>query len=77
MSLGFTDALWGLLQSCWDESAAARPTAQQLFDYLSRVSDAWVPPKTFSTTGGAVGSLSSDIFGASGSSPSGAVCRVQ
>ena len=23
LSLGFTDTLWGLLQSCWDESAAA------------------------------------------------------
>ena len=43
-SLGFSQALWGLVQSCWSESSSARPTAQQLFDYLSPASLTWVPP---------------------------------
>ena len=77
LSLGFTDMLWGLLQSCWEESAAVRPTARQLLDHLNMVSDTWVPPETFSAAGGAVNNLSSDIFGVSEPSPSGAVCLVQ
>jgi len=32
-SLGFSDTLWELVQSCWSESS--RPTAQQLLDRLS------------------------------------------
>ena len=77
LSLGFTDVLWGLLQSCWEESAAVRPTARQLLDHLNMVSDTWVPPETFPAARGAVNNLSSDIFGVSEPSPSGAVCLVQ
>jgi len=70
-SLGLTDELWGLLQSCWSESASARPTAQQLFDYLRPASLTWVPPPTLCPATGVVSAPSSDIFGASGVSPSG------
>jgi len=77
-SLGFTDSLWGLLQSCWDESASARPTARQLLNYLRPASLTWVPPPSVCpTTGGIVSTLSSDTFGASGASLSGSMCRVQ
>lgn len=46
-SLGFSDVLWRLLQSCWSESRSTRPTAQQLFDYLSLAALAWVPPPVY------------------------------
>ena len=46
-SLGFSDVLWRLLQSCWSESCSTRPTAQQLFDYLSLAALAWVPPLVY------------------------------
>ena len=43
-SLGFSHTLWGLVQSCWSESSSARPTAQQLFDYLSPAASLpWAP----------------------------------
>ena len=74
-SFGFTDTLWGLLQSCWSESASARPTARRLLDYLRPASLAWVPPpKLCHTVEGVVGTLSSDIFEVSGVPPSGSVC---
>jgi len=76
-SLGFTCTLWGLLRSCWSESASARPTARQLLDYLRPASHTWVPPKLYCVTEGAVSTLTSDIFGVSGTSLSGSVCRVQ
>jgi len=76
-SLGFTDTLWGLVQSCWNESAAARPTAQQLLDYLRPASGTWVPPKLRPTAEGAASTLSSDIFGTSGVSLPDSVCRVR
>ena len=43
-SLGFSCRLWELVQSCWDESGPARPTAQQLVDHLYSASPSWVPP---------------------------------
>jgi len=46
-SLGFSDVLWRLLQSCWSESRLMRPTAQQLFDYLSFAAPSWVPPPVY------------------------------
>jgi len=76
-SLGFTDALWELLQSCWSESAAARPTAWELLDQLRSDSRDWVPPKLSPTAEGAASTLSSDIFGCSGVSLSVSVCRVR
>lgn len=45
--LGFSDSLWELLQSCWSEDSSDRPTAQQLFAYLSEVSHTWVPPTVY------------------------------
>ena len=46
-SLGFSDTLWELVELCWSESMSTRPTAQQLFDYLSPASLAWVPPLVY------------------------------
>ena len=46
-SLGFSDTLWELVQSCWSESSSTRPTAQQLFDCLSPASLTWVPPRVY------------------------------
>jgi len=67
-SLGFTDTLWELLESCWSESASARPTALQLLGYLRPAALAWVPPPAglYPTTEEAVSTLSSDTFGVSG-----------
>lgn len=78
-SLGFTDTLWGLLQSCWSESVSARPTAMQLFDYLRPAALTWVPPpaELYPTTEEAVDTPSSDIFEVSGATCSRALCMVQ
>ena len=77
-SLGFTDTLWRLLQSCWSESVSARPTARQLLDFLRQASLTWVPPlKPSPATGGAAGTPDLDTFGASGVSLSGSMCRAQ
>jgi len=46
-SLGLSDTLWELVQSCWSESSSTRPTAQQLLDYLSHASRTWVPPPVY------------------------------
>ena len=46
-SLGFSDTLWELVQSCWGESSSTRPTAQQLLDYLSSASLTWIPPPVY------------------------------
>lgn len=43
-ALGFSNTLWGLTRTCWDESPSARPTAQQLLRYLEDASHTWVPP---------------------------------
>lgn len=65
-SLGFSDTLWGLAQSCWSESTSARPTAQRLFEYLSPASLGWVPPAIYPVIRvnafGVVGSDSSGFF---------------
>jgi len=46
-SLGFSDALWELLQSCWSDSSSARPTTQRLLDSLSHASRTWVPHSVY------------------------------
>ena len=43
-SLGFSDTLWELVQSCWSATRSNRPTAQELLEQLSLDSLAWVPP---------------------------------
>ena len=50
-SLGFSDELWALVQSCWSRLGSERPTAQGLLDYLSRASPDWVPPPPYPVTG--------------------------
>ena len=76
-SLGFTDELWGMLLSCWNESASARPTAEELLDYLRPASLAWTSPPTVCLAVEVVSVPSSDILGAPGVSLSNPVCRVQ
>ena len=49
-TLGFSDTLWGLVQSCWSESSSTRPTAQRLLNYLSFAALTWVPPPIYPTT---------------------------
>ena len=49
-SLGLSDALWWLVQSCWSESSSDRPTVQQLLDYLSSAAPSWVPPPAYPAT---------------------------
>ena len=46
-SLGFSNALWRLVQSCWSESSSTRPDARQLFEHLSIASLTWVPPRVY------------------------------
>ena len=46
-SLGFSDTLWGLTQSCWSKTVSARPTACQLLECLSLSSPTWVPPAVY------------------------------
>jgi len=46
-SLGLSDALWQLAQSCWGESSSDRPTVQQLLDHLSVAALSWVPPPVY------------------------------
>ena len=46
-SLGFSDALWELVRSCWSEPISDRPTARQLLDCLSLDSLIWVPPPVY------------------------------
>jgi len=46
-SLGFSDTLWELVQSCWSETGSTRPTARQLLDYLSPASRTWIPPPVY------------------------------
>ena len=50
-SLGFSSELWELVQLCWSESSSARPTAKQLWDYLSLASLTWVPPQVYPANG--------------------------
>lgn len=46
-SLGFSNALWELVQLCWSESSPIRPTAEQLFDDLSPAARTWVHPQVY------------------------------
>jgi serine/threonine protein kinase len=46
-SLGFSDTIWELLQSCWSEDISARPTARVLLDHLSIASPTWLPPTVY------------------------------
>ena len=46
-SLGLSDTLWRLIQTCWSESPSARPTAQQLLRYLEDASRDWTPPLNY------------------------------
>ena len=64
-SLGFSDALWELVESCWSESMSARPTAQRLFDCLSPASLAWIPPPVYPVASGDIEDTTSS--GSSGS----------
>ena len=51
-SLGFSDTLWALTQSCWSETTSTRPTARQLLDCLSLASPTWVPPAVYPVVAG-------------------------
>ncbi|KAF9778179.1 kinase-like domain-containing protein [Thelephora terrestris] len=46
-SLGFSDTLWRLVQSCWGESSADRPTVRELLDCVSPASYTWTPPPVY------------------------------
>jgi len=59
-SLGFSNALWELVQSCWRELSSARPTTRLLLDYLSHASLTWVPPPVYPSVGVDVDSDSFD-----------------
>ena len=50
-SLGFSAALWGLVQLCWSETDSARPTARQLLDCISPASLTWVLPDAYPAVG--------------------------
>ena len=65
-SLGFSHALWGLLQLCWSKSSPARPTARQMLNYLSIASLVWDPPPVYPVIG-------IDAFGITGSDSSGSL----
>ena len=49
-TLGFSDALWGLVQSCWSATSTDRPTAQELFNQLSLDSPGWISPTEYPIT---------------------------
>ena len=49
-SLGFSEALWELIQLCWSQSSSTRPTAQQLLDHLSSAFPGWIPPPVYPAT---------------------------
>ena len=60
-SLGFSDALWGLVQLCWSQTSSSRPSARELLDHLLLASSDWVPPAQYPVvTVGAADSDSSD-----------------
>lgn len=61
-SLGLSDLLWELVESCWSQESSDRPTAQQLFDHLSDVSHTWVPPMVYPAIGSDSDSDSSHLF---------------
>jgi len=67
-SLGFSHTLWELVQWCWSASSSTRPTAQQLLDYLSPASLAWVPPQNYPARIDGEGVNGSGSSGSSGTS---------
>ena len=76
-SLGFSDILWELVESCWSESISTRPTAQRLFDYLSPASIAWDPPPVYPVVrGDAEGTMSSGSSGSLRESQASSVCEA-
>ena len=47
-SLGFSDTIWELVKSCWNESSSTRPSAEKLFEDLSAAAALpWVPPSVY------------------------------
>jgi len=50
--LGFSNALWRLVRTCWSKSPSDRPTAQQLLRCLEDASHTWVPPLEYPIPGG-------------------------
>ena len=72
--LGLSDALWGLLQSCWSESSPTRPTAQRLLEYISPVSLTWVSPPVFPSI--EIDTYDSDSSGSVGMSMTDSACEV-
>ena len=50
-SLGFSGALWGLVQLCWSATGSSRPTARELFEQLSIDSPHWVSPAQYPIPG--------------------------
>ena len=58
--LGLSDALWGLVRSCWSESSSTRPTARRLLDCLSVASLTWVPPPVYPVKAGVFSITDSD-----------------
>ncbi|KAF9790619.1 kinase-like domain-containing protein [Thelephora terrestris] len=46
-SLGFSDTIWGLVQLCWSEDIAARPTSRELLDHFSIASPSWRAPAVY------------------------------
>ena len=76
-SLGFSDALWELIELCWSESISVRPTAQMLLDFLSSASLTWVPPSVYPSI--AIDTLSitySDSSDSLRTSPTSSTCEM-
>jgi hypothetical protein len=40
--LGFTDGVWGTLQTCWDKDPPARPSIDIVSDSLKQAAETWV-----------------------------------
>ena len=67
-SLCFSHELWGLVQSCWNESSSARPTARVLLNHLSSIFLTWIPAPVYPagmTDASGTDTDSSGSFGAS------------
>ena len=78
-SLGFTAALWELIQSCWSETSSERPTTHWLLDYLCPAALILVPPPTLGTTtrGSVVNTPTPDMLRVSGVPVASSVYWVQ
>ena len=65
-TLGFSDALWELVQSCWSATSSSRPTARELLEQFSLDSPGWVPPMEYPVAViNASGAANSDSSGSS------------